>query len=103
MDWLFDYEYVLLRIPKPMLTFYLYVDPEVSQWLMSKRYKGDEQKKDIHEKDFNYLKGLQDATDYYVNKLGWKVIECCRDGIIRSVDEIHAELVETIMSYLKSI
>ncbi|MCD8221864.1 MAG: deoxynucleoside kinase [Clostridiales bacterium] len=93
LRWLFDYEYRLLGIPEPALTCYLHVDPEVSQKLMSKRYQGDEQKKDIHEKDFNYLKRSQDAAGYCVDKLGWKVIECCKDGIMRSMDEIHSEIM----------
>lgn len=102
LKWLFDYEYKLLGIPEPTLTFYLHVDPEVSQQLMNKRYQGDERKKDIHEKDLDYLKRSQDAASYCVEKLGWIVIEGCRDGTIKSIDEIHEELVKTIMSYLES-
>lgn len=94
LNWLFDYEYKLLRIPEPTLTFYLHVDPEVSQQLMSKRYDGDEQKKDIHEKDLDYLKRSQDAASYCVDKLGWVLIECCRDGVLRSVEEIHSDIMK---------
>lgn len=96
LSWLFDYEYRLLGIPEPLLTLYLRVDPEVSQQLMRGRYQGDEQKKDIHERDLEYLRRSQEAADYCVDALGWHVVECCRDGSMRSVEEIH----EDIMAYV---
>ncbi|MCD7818793.1 MAG: deoxynucleoside kinase [Lachnospiraceae bacterium] len=95
LRWLFDYEYKLLGIPEPTLTFYLHVNPDVSQQLMSKRYKGDEQKKDIHEKDLDYLKRSQDAASYCADKLGWIVVECCKDGAMRSIDEIHSDIMKS--------
>ncbi|MCD8074128.1 MAG: deoxynucleoside kinase [Lachnospiraceae bacterium] len=98
LNWLFVYEYQLLGIPKPTLTLYLHVDPEVSQRLISKRYKGDEQKKDIHEKDLDYLKRSQDAASYCVDKLGWIVIECCKDGAMQSIDEIHSNIMQSIFN-----
>lgn len=50
IDWLNDFEYEKLGIPKPDLVIYLDVEPEVSQKLMEKRYGGDNSKKDLHEK-----------------------------------------------------
>ena len=46
IDWLNDFEYKKLGIPKPDLVIYLDVEPEVSQKLMEKRYGGDNSKKD---------------------------------------------------------
>ena len=46
IDWLNDFEYEKLGIPKPDLVIYLDVEPEVSQKLMEKRYGGDNSKKD---------------------------------------------------------
>ena len=40
IDWLNDFEYEKLGIPKPDLVIYLDVEPEVSQKLMEKRYGG---------------------------------------------------------------
>ena len=51
LQWLEDTEYVKLDIPRPNLTIYLDVEPEISQNLMTKRYFGDESKKDIHERN----------------------------------------------------
>ena len=93
LDWLFDFEYRLLGIPAPDLVVYLHVDPAVSQILLEKRYGGCEEKKDLHEKDLAYLARCQDAARYCAEYLGWKTVECCRGGAMRSVEEIGDELM----------
>ncbi len=92
LDWLFDFEYRMIGIPAPARVLYLNVDPAVSQRLMTKRYEGHEEKKDIHEKDVAYLRRCREAADYCVSRLGWQRIECCRGGELRSVGEIQAEI-----------
>ena len=92
LDWLFDYEYNKLCIPKPSLVIYLDMKPEVSQKLLSKRYKGDESKKDIHEKDVNYIKSCRDAALYVANKYNWKIISCDENGEPLTIEEISKKI-----------
>lgn len=92
LDWLFDYEYRLLGIPTPDLVIYLRVTPEISQRLLEKRYEGDAGRKDIHEKDLEYLNRCQEAAAYCAAKLGWQVVECCSGGAMRSIEDIQAEI-----------
>ena len=92
ISWLFHYEYELLQIPAPDLVVYLRVDPEVSQRLMSARYEGHEERKDIHEKDVQYLNRCRAAADYCSRKLGWRVVECCEHGAMRSIEEIQRDI-----------
>ena len=96
LDWLFDFEYGKLGIPRPDTVIYLRVDPEISQRLMSARYEGHEEKKDIHEKDLDYLRRCQSAADYCAKRLGWEVVECFADGEMRSIDSIHADVFEIL-------
>lgn len=97
LDWLFDYEYRLLGIPAPSLVIYLRVAPELSQKLMTERYHGHEEKKDIHERDRLYLERCREAADYCAKKLGWRVIECVgAAGSMRGVDEIGGEILRLI-------
>jgi len=93
LDWLFDFEYAKLGIPSPAMVIYLRVDPAVSQALMTGRYAGREEKKDIHEKDVAYLEKCLSAADYCARRLGWHVVECCRGGEMRPIEEIHGEIV----------
>ena len=92
LEWLFDYEYRLLGIPSPDAVIYLEVNPAVSQELMTDRYKGDETKKDIHEKDVAYLRRSARAAAYCAGRLGWKTVKCCEGKRMRSVEEISKEI-----------
>ena len=94
LDWLFHYEYELLGIPAPDAVVYLKVDPEVSQRLMTGRYKGEESKKDIHERNVAYLERSAAAAAYCSEKLGWRTVDCARDGQMRSVEEIGEEILQ---------
>ncbi|MCD8087502.1 MAG: deoxynucleoside kinase [Oscillospiraceae bacterium] len=102
LNWLCEYEYNLLGIPEPSLIVYLHVNLEVSQKLLNGRYTGHEEKKDIHEKDLNYLKRSQTAAEYCVEKLCWKVIECCQNGEMRTREKIHEDILDVILGSLIS-
>lgn len=96
INWLFHYEYELLGVPKPYRTLYLRVDPEVSQKLMTKRYQGNEERKDIHESDLEYLRRSREAADYCAKELGWTLIECVQNGDMRSIEDIATDIFNVI-------
>ena len=79
-EWLYDFEFGKMGLPKPDAVIYLDVLPEVSQKLMTARYSGNEAKKDIHEADTEYLKKSRQAALYAADKLGWHVVSLCEDG-----------------------
>ena len=93
LDWLTSYEYGLLGIPAPDAVIYLRTEPEISQALMSARYEGDEGKKDIHEKDPAFQLRSLAAADWCASVSGWLRVECLRDGKMRSVEDIHREIL----------
>lgn len=97
LKWLEDFEYEKIAIPKPDLVLYLDMPIEISQKLMSKRYDGDENKKDIHEANVAYLKSCRTAALYAAEKLGWKVVLCSKDSEALSIETI-AEKVRDIIS-----
>lgn len=92
LDWLFDYEFRLLGLPAPDAVLYLQVDPAVSQRLMTGRYHGDESKKDVHEKDLDYLARSRRAAEYCAQHLGWATIHCTENGAMRSIEDIQAQV-----------
>ena len=94
IEWLYNYEFNQLGIPKPDLVVFLDMDPEISQKLMSGRYKGDENKKDIHEKDTEYLAKCRKAAFYSANKLDWKIIKCYEDDEPLPIDTIALKIKE---------
>lgn len=93
--WLYDYEYDKLGIPAPDAVIFLDVPVEVSQELLSVRYGGDEQKKDVHESDLEYLRRCRTAVRYAAGHdphAKWYMLGCCEDGRMRSPESIHEEL-----------
>ncbi len=96
LKWLDDFEYKKLGIPAPDTVIYLKADTDISQKLMSGRYGGDESKKDIHEGDIEYLRRSQKAAAYCAQKLGWKTVECVQDGKMRTIEDIHNEIMTLI-------
>ena len=103
LEWLFEFEYKKLGLPAPDAVVYLAVDPDVSQRLIAQRYHGDESKKDIQERDTEYLARSRAAAEYCARKLGWLRIECTTavDGqkTIRTPEDIQSE----VMAYLERI
>jgi len=96
LEWLFDFEYKLMGIPAPDAVVYLRVDPAVSQKLMTGRYNGDESKKDIHESNLDYLARSRRAAEYCADKLGWRVVSCDQDGEMRSIEDIHRDVLAAV-------
>ena len=92
LHWLFDYEFRLLGLPAPDRVIYLQVDPAVSQKLMTGRYHGDESKKDVHEKDLEYLARSRKAAEFCAAHLGWKTVSCTEGDAMRPIEDIQAEV-----------
>ncbi|MBQ4100654.1 MAG: deoxynucleoside kinase [Oscillospiraceae bacterium] len=97
LNWLYDFEYNKLGIPKPDMVIYLDVKTEVSQRLITSRYSGDENKKDIHEKNVEYLKKCGESAKYAAEKLGWIIIDCCVGDEMLSADEIFEKIKKALI------
>ena len=101
LSWLEDLEYEKVGLPRPTQVIYLDVEPEVSRALLSKRYEGDESKKDIHEANFAYLLRCREAALYAAEKFGWKVIACNKGSEMRSIEEISDEIWGAVHVYFE--
>lgn len=96
LDWLYEYEYEKLGLPKPDLVIFLDMPIEVSQMLMTSRYDGDESKKDIHEVNVEFLKNCREAALYTANRQNWKIINCSDGKAPLSVNTITDKIMEEI-------
>lgn len=95
LDWLCDFEYNKMELPAPDAVIYLDVPLEISQRLLQERYRGDEAKKDLHERDTAFLAACRESAFYCSQKLGWLRIPCAADGQIRSAQSIHEQIMES--------
>ena len=96
-----------IGIPTPDEVIYLAVDPEVSQRLLTERYQGHEEKKDIQEKDREYIARSRAAAEYCARTLGWKRIECTEpvapdseERRMRTIESINDEILKELEKVL---
>lgn len=87
-EWLEDFEYHKLGLPRPDAVVYLDMHPDVSRSLLFKRYEGDESRQDIHEKNLTYLQQCRSCALFAAERFGWKTVACS--------DHIHAFGIEQI-------
>lgn len=101
LKWLYEFEYDQLGLPRPDLTIYLDVPTDFTEKMLRGREQATNTKADIHEKDTQYLATCRecgrDAAAFY----GWKVIQCVRDGAMRSVEDIHNEIYAAVRQCLE--
>lgn len=107
IKWAYEFETKLLGVPKEDITIFLDVPPRKSQELLDVRYSGDNSKKDIHEGDLEYLQlcynGINDVLEI-VNELdyNWVRVNCLDgNGAMRSIEDIHLEIVGIVKEHLK--
>lgn len=97
LEWLDDLEYEKVGVPRPDLVFYLDMPVAISQTLMSRRYHGDEVKKDVHECDVGYLNACRKTAFFAAEKCGWHVINCAAGGQPRDMEEIEQEIYSIVL------
>lgn len=100
LEWLEEYEYQRLELPKPDRVIFLDMPVEVSQKLLSNRYNGDETKKDIHEVNVEFLKACRKAALYTAKKQDWVVVPCSDGDKPHSIDEISKMLKKYVLEIL---
>lgn len=100
LDWLNELEYNKLKLPKPDLVLFLDMPPSKSQELIMQRYNNDNEKKDIHEKDNDYLKDCYLSASFACEKFGWTRIFCTDKGEIKSIEEISNEVLSKVLEVI---
>lgn len=96
LEWSEDFEYNKIGIPRPDLVIFLDMPVEISQKLMTSRYNGDENKKDVHEADVEFLNKCRQAALYTALKQGWAVVPCSDGESPLPVEEIHNTIIDIV-------
>lgn len=100
LQWLFDFEYRLLGLPAPTRVFYLDLPTELSSQMMRKREAQTNTTADIHEKDEAYLRACRENAAFVVDYCDWTRIDCSQNGAVRSIEDIHAEVLDKLSDIL---
>ena len=96
LSWLYDFEYKKIGIPSPDMVIFLDMPTAVSQKLLEKRYSGDNDKKDIHERDTEYLDHCRRAALFTAEYSGWQIVPCAENGEPRTVEDIAEDILNRV-------
>jgi len=95
LDWLDNFEFAKMKVPKPDLVLYLYVPAEISRGLINKR--GRQRKIDKHESNYLYQKKVTEVSQYLCRKYKhWYLVDCVKDDKLLSRQEIHAKIWDLV-------
>ena len=94
LNWLSEFEFELLKLPKPDKIFFLDIPPEKSIALAHARSELKAgTKKDIHEQDKNYLINSYKCGKQVCDMFNWEVINCLdKNGELRTIQDISQEI-----------
>jgi dTMP kinase len=108
LDWLNQTEYSILNIPRPDLTLFLHMKPEIGQLLVDKKVAREYtqgQKRDIHEADLNHLRNAERAFLFCLENdsaENWHRIICYDQNQPKPVEAISQEIWQKIKEKIYS-
>lgn len=101
LQWLYEFEYDKLGLPRPDLVIYLDVPTSFTEKLMRHREQSTGTQADIHEKDMEYLATCRQTGKTAAQFYGWTVIDCVKDGSMRTIEDIHEEIYRHVTACLE--
>ena len=101
LKWLYEFEYEKLGLPCPDLVIYLDVPTDFTEKMMRSREAATNTHADIHEQDLEYLATCRRTGKAAAAFYGWTVINCVRDGQMRSIEDIHEEIYRHVAACLE--
>ncbi len=98
LNWLENLEYEKMGIPRPDLVIFLNMPTDMAVKLMAERKNKitGEEKKDIHERNKEYLKESHANACKIANIYNWKEIKCNDGDRIKTIEEIGEEVFSLI-------
>ena len=101
LKWLYEFEYDKLGLPRPDLTIYLDVPTDFTEKMLRGREAATNTHADIHEKDMAYLATCRETGRAAAKFYNWTVIDCVRDGAMRTIEDIHQEIYGHVLACLE--
>ncbi len=101
LKWLYEFEYDKLGMPRPDLTIYLDVPTAFTEQMMRHREAETNTHADIHEQDMRYLATCREMGRSAANFYNWNIIQCVKEGKMRSIEDIHEEIYRLVAACLE--
>ncbi len=96
-NWLDDFEFKKMQLPRPDLTIFLDMPPEIAAML--RKVRGRE---DIHESDAAYMIKSYNTYKEIAKKFDWKIVDCAANNFAKSALDIHDDIFRLVEPMLIS-
>ncbi len=106
LRWVYDFEYIMMDIPKPTVSILLHVPSRIAYDLIGKKHSRKYlhgERRDIHEEDQSHLKSAE-RTYLEITKMfpgDFVVVECVGDNKLLTIKEIHERVWREVKKILK--
>lgn len=107
LKWLDDMEYKVFKIPRPDTVFFLNVPMPIILKLIKERHQKTSRtylrkKKDIVEGNIPYLTNSNKTANWLARtQKGWIKIECAKNGVLDTRENIHEEIYKKVKKIIK--
>ena len=98
INWVYEYEYKLLKLPEPDVVIFLNMPTEYAYKIMKERENKitHKEQKDIHERDIYYLEKSYKNAIELAKKYNWQIVDCIKEDKIKTREEIHKEVYQIL-------
>lgn len=97
VNWLLNFEYSTLKLPKPDLVIYLNMPPNISKHLIQSRGKKNDLKTDIYENDDIYMQNVYERGLKIAQKFDFTIIDCVdKNGKLKTIQDINNEICSKV-------
>ncbi len=98
LNYITDFEYNKLGLRKPDVVIFLNLGKEYATKLRKKRVDNEGIVNDINERDDFFLNTVYDNSLEIAKKYNYKVVECEKNGELRSISDISLEIYKIVSS-----
>ena len=96
IDYIVDYEYNKLGIPKPDLVIFLNAPYDLIKKMRAARLTNEGIAHDIHEENDLFMRRVYNNAVFISDYLNWQIIDCNEGDKLLTVDEVHKKIRKII-------
>ena len=97
IDYVCDYEYKKLGIPKPDMVIFLEAPFDLVTKMRNNRKDYEGNSNDIHEKNIDFMKKVYDNAMNISKYLKWDIIKCYDRNGIKTIKDIHELVLKKVI------
>lgn len=96
VDYVCDFEYKKLGIGKPDKVIFLCAPFDLVTKMRNARKQNEGISNDVHERDLSFMRKVYENAVFLAEYLKWDIVECNKNDEMKSIEDIHKEIVKIL-------